>query len=415
MVRMAKPALKRTVTTAMLTLYGVGNIVGAGVYVLIGKIAEPAGYLAILAFLIAALVAFCSALSYAELASRFPVSAGVSVYLFEAFKKKHVSTVVGFMLIGAGVVSAATLAKGFAGYFTALVPIHPWLAMGGIILILTGIALKGIKESVGIAALFTVIEVGGLLLLIGSIIFAQPAAIGTFPEHFAASLGSLDTIAFTNLLSAAFIAFYAFVGFEDMVNIAEEVKKPQKAFPMAILVSMLVVTVLYSAVAITTLAVMTPHALSNSSAPLADAYHVATGNNPVILVFIGLVATLNGILVNIVMGSRILYGLARRGWTWLWFAKVSRYHVPARGLVLVSTIALVCALAIPLENLAQITSLLLLLIFCSVNLSLIIIRRQHPVKSKELRIAPTYLPWAGVITSLGLLAAQIMAIVYGLL
>lgn len=413
---MAKPALRRTVTTSMLTLYGIGNIVGAGVYVLIGKIAEPAGYLAVLAFLIAALVAFCSALSYAELASRFPVSAGVSVYLFEAFRKKWLSTLVGFMLVGAGIVSASTLVKGFAGYFTALVPIHPWLAMTGIILLLGGIALKGIKESVGTAALFTIVEIGGLLFLVGSIALAQPAAVGEFPAQFSTALGSLDALAFANLLSAAFIAFYAFVGFEDIVNIAEEVKKPQKAFPVAILASMLVVTVLYGAVAVATLAVMTPERLAESDAPLASAYETATGNSAIILILIGLVATLNGVLVNVIMGSRILYGLARRGWTSRWFAKVSRYHVPARGLMVVCCIALVCALAVPLENLAQITSLLLLLVFCLVNVSLIIIRKQHPIASeKKLHIAPRYLPWAGVITSLGLLATQIVAVIRGLL
>jgi basic amino acid/polyamine antiporter, APA family len=406
---MPSHTLKRTVTTPMLTLYGIGNIVGAGVYVLIGKIADPAGYLSLLAFAIAALVAFCSALSYAELASRFPVSAGVSVYLYEAFKKRSLSTTVGFMLIGAGVVSSATLVKGFSGYFTAIVPINANLAMIGIMLILTGVALRGIKESVGIAALFTCIEVGGLLFLIGSIMIAQPAAIGDFTNHFTHSLGAMNGASLAGLLSAAFIAFYAFVGFEDMINIAEEVKKPKRAFPIAIMASMIVVTFLYGSVAVGTLAVMSPDALSQSSAPLADAYQTATGNSAMLIIIIGIIATLNGVLVNIVMGSRILYGLARRGWTIHWFAKLSQQYVPARGLLIVSCVALLCAILIPLENLAQITSLLLLLIFCSVNISLIVIRHQHPIKANQLRVAPRYLPWIGAITSLGLLVVQLIS------
>lgn len=410
---MPRTTLKRTVTTTMLTLYGVGNIIGAGVYVLIGKIAEPAGYLSVLAFLIAALVAFCSALSYAELASRFPVSAGVSVYLFEAFKKKYLSTVVGFMLIAAGVVSSATLMKGFAGYFTAVVPVDPMIAMIGVAIMLAGIALKGIKESVGVAALFTVLEVGGLLFLVGSILLARPEAVAGFSVNFTTAFNAIDMVAFANLMSAAFIAFYAFVGFEDMVNIAEEVKKPTKAYPIAILVSMVVVTVLYSAVAIATLAIMSPEALSKSGAPLADAYTVATGNNAISIVLIGLVATLNGVLVNIIMGSRILYGLSRRGWATPWFGVLSRYQVPARGLVVVSLIALVCGLFIPLASLAQITSLLLLLVFFAVNVSLIVIRKQQPKHSEALHIAPKYLPWAGAATSFGLLAVQLVTMIPG--
>lgn len=390
----------------MLALYGIGNIVGAGVYVLIGKIAEPAGYLAVLAFLIAALVAFCAALSYAELAARFPVSAGVSVYLHEAFKSRIFSTIVGLMLVLAGTVSTATLFKGFAGYLHTFVPAPHWLIIILIACALLLLTLRGTKESVGAAALLTVIEVGGLIFLIASILFARPEAVATFSGHFVESLQTIDGAMLAGVLSASFIAFYAFVGFEDMVNVAEEVKKPQTAFPRAILISMVVVTVLYIAVAVTTLGVLTPQALGTSAAPLTDAYVAATGNTISILTIASLIATLNGAIVNIIMGSRFLYGMARRGWVSPWFKHLSRRSVPSRGLTIVALGALVAALLLPLERLAETTSLLLLFVFFSVNVSLIMIRKRTAAE-QHVKVAPTYLPWVGAFASAGLLIGQV--------
>lgn len=402
-----KPRLKRVVGSWMLTLYGIGNIVGAGVYVLVGKIAEPAGYLAVLAFLVAAIVAFCAALSYAELASRYPVSAGVAVYLHEAFKVKRISTIVGLMLVGAGVVSSATLLKGFAGYFQQLTGIEPWASIIGVSLILLVVMLKGIKESVGIAAILTVIEVGGLLFLVTSILSAQPNTVATFSHGFMGALNGFDIATFAGITSAAFIAFYAFVGFEDMVNIAEEVKNPRHAFPRAILISMAVVTALYLVVTVAALGVLTPALLSESNAPLADVFQVATGEQATIIIVISLLATLNGVLVNLIMGSRFLYGMAGRGWINKWFGKVSRWHVPARSTMLVGGLALVAALLLPIEQLAQTTSLLLLFVFLAVNVSLIVVRRRdRQDEPDKLKISPTFIPWAGAFASGALLLGQ---------
>lgn len=399
-------ALKRVVSTPMLTLYGIGNIVGAGVYVLVGKIAEPAGYLSIIAFLIAALVAFCAALSYAELASRFPVSAGVAVYLHEAFKVKWLSLTVGLMLVGAGIVSSATLLKGFAGYFYELVAVPLWMSCVVAAAALVGVMLRGIKESVGMAAILTIIEVGGLLFLIGSIFFTQPDAIVQYSHGFGSMWQQMDMTIVMGVIAAAFIAFYAFVGFEDMVNIAEEVKKPQKAFPKAILISMGVVTVLYVVVAVAALGVVMPSVLGASGAPLADAYHAATGGNPIVIVVISLLATLNGVLVNLVMGSRFLYGMGKRQWLPKIFSQLSRQHVPAASTVLVGVLALVAALWLPIERLAQMTSLLLLCVFLAVNVSLIVIRRRSGPKLRSLQISPTFMPWLGAVASVALLVGQ---------
>lgn len=405
------PALKRVVSAPMLTLYGLGNIVGAGIYVLIGKVTEPAGYLSIIAFIVAALVAFCAALAYAELAGRFPVSAGISVYLYEAFRKKGLSTIIGLLLVLAGTVSSAVLLKGFTGYFHSLVPWPPMLITILITVLLTTITLRGIQASVRSAAILTIIEVGGLLFLIGSILFAKPEAIAVFNTEFTQSLSVIDTAALSGVIAASFIAFYAFVGFEDMVNIAEEVKNPQKAFPKAILGAMAIVTVLYIAVAVVALGVLPPSILGSSGAPLADAYKTATGNATGIIVIVSLIATLNGVLVNIIMCSRFLYGLSGRGWITPWFSKVSRFHVPARGLLVIAAIALLCALWLPIENLAQITSLLLLFVFLAVNVSLIIIRRHDAKEERKLRISPHFLPWIGALAAGGLLIGQVLTMV----
>ncbi|HSD56045.1 MAG TPA: APC family permease [Candidatus Saccharimonadales bacterium] len=407
MDKTASQKLRRVVSTPMLAMYGIGNIVGAGVYVLIGKIAEPAGYLSIVAFLLAALVAFCAALSYAELAARFPVSAGVSVYLHEAFKAVRLSTVMGLLLVLAGAVSTATLLKGFTGYFHVLFESIPIPVITIITaLVLTAVTLKGIKESVGLAALLTVVEVGGLLFLVGSILLAQPDAIATFHNHFTDALGNIDSAALAGVLSATLIAFYAFIGFEDMVNIAEEVKEPRKAFPRAILIAIALVTVLYIAVTVVTLGVLSPSLLGESKAPLADAYHAATGNAVGVIVVISLLATLNGILVNIIMGSRYLYGLGKRQWISPWFSKVSGRHVPARGILIMTTIALIGALWFPIEHLAQLTSVLLLAVFFAVNTSLIVIRKR-PVTTPPVRISPTFVPWVGAVAAGSLLISQV--------
>lgn len=412
MAQHTKASLKRVVSMPMLALYGIGNIVGAGVYVLIGKIAEPAGYLAVLAFLAAALVAFCAALSYAELASRYPVSAGVAVYLHEAFKAKRLSTAVGLMLVVAGTVSTATLLKGFSGYFEQLTAVPPWLSITVVSVLLVGLMLRGIHESVGAAAVLTVIEVGGLIFLVVSILLAQPDAVSSYASGFSSALGAFDAGVLAGVISAAFIAFYAFIGFEDMVNIAEEVKEPQRAFPRAILLSLAVVTVLYIAVAVVTLGVLQSALLGSSNAPLADAYHAATGNATTGIVIISLLATLNGVLVNIIMGSRFLYGMANRGWIASWFGRVSKKHVPARAVVLVGAVALMAALWLPLERLAQLTSLLLLCVFAAVNISLVVIRKRSSQDERRFRLSPVYIPWLGAIASVALLVGQALTMLF---
>ena len=400
--------LDRVVSTPLLALYGIGNIVGVGIYVLIGQIAAQAGYLAVISFLVAGAVAFCAALSYAELATRFPVSAGISMYLQEAFKSRVVSTVVGLLLVGVGIISTATLLRGFSGYLHMLVPIMPVFVNLTLMTFLTLIAARGIKQSVIVAALLTVLEVGGLLFLIGSVLWSQPSAAVHFSQQFVQSAHSVGWTAVSGIVAASFIAFYAFVGFEDTVNIAEEVQHPRQAYPRALFVAMAVVASLYILLAIVVLGVVPLSQLANSEAPLALAYQMATGNTANVIIVISLVGTVNGMIVTMTMGSRFLYGLSRQGWIPSWFGRLSAQRVPLRSFLLVTAGALVCALTLPIERSAQITSLLLLLVFLAANVALVLIRKQSP--SDEQNLTPLYVPWLGMIASATLLIGQVIAI-----
>jgi amino acid transporter len=313
----------------------------------------------------------------------------------------------GILIIASGTISAATLLKGFGGYFVALFPlVNPIVVMGVTLAILLGIMLRGIKESVGVATVMTIIEVGGLLFLIGAVIIARPDAVPHYIDNFSHSLGSMNAAVTTGVIAAALIAFYAFIGFEDMVNIAEEVKKPQTAFPRAILAMMIVVTILYTVVVAVSLGVLSPRELGESNAPLATVYTSVTGQSAIVITIISLIATLNGMIVNIVMGSRFLFGLSRRGWIVPWFGKVSSHHVPFRGVISVTLVAFICAVLFPIEKLAQVTSFVLLFVFLGVNISLIVIRKRDAAKEKNMRISPMIVPWIGTFASGLLLLAQ---------
>lgn len=384
--------LRRSLGLPLVTLYGLGNILGAGIYVLIGKVAGEAGYSIVLSFVIAMLVAGLTAFSYMELSGRFPTSASVSVYLHKAFKQRWLSVFVGLAMVAAGITSAATLAKGFAGYLGTFVPI-PELALSiGLLLMIGGLAIKGINESALVAGIFTLVEIAGLLL----VIVVGHKTLGNISAH--QLLGVDPAVGWAGVMSGAFLAFYAFIGFEDMVNIAEETKKPQRTMPLAILISLVLSTILYLLVAVVAVNAVPPARLAQSTAPLLLVLNGGTA--ALFLTIIGISAAINGIIVQVIMGSRILFGLSRRGWLDAHLAEVdAATHTPllATGL-LVGLMIIACA-ALPLVSLARLTSLIVLLIFTLVNIALIVIKRRHP-NHKGLITVPTAIPYMGTISCL---------------
>jgi len=362
-----RPGLKRSLSLSLVTYYGLGNILGAGIYVLIGKVAAHAGAQAPLSFLLASLLAAFTAFSYAELSARYPFSAGEVVYVQEGLGLRQLSMLVGLLIIVTGVVSAATMARGFVGYLQVFIPFPAEAAIVTLMLGLGGLATWGISQSAITAAFITLVELGGLLLILW---VARPDA--------AAVINTLETFNFTpdavaaqGIFLGAFLAFYAFIGFEDMVNVAEEVHHPQRNLPLAILFALGIATVLYFAVAVVAVSTVNPDQLARSEAPLAFLYQQVRGTDPVLITAISLVAVINGALVQIIMASRICYGMGQRGWIPAWLARVNPVtRTPVSATVLVTLLMLILALWLPIESLARASSFFILLVFILVNVSL---------------------------------------------
>lgn len=397
--------LKRELGVWLLSFYGLGNILGAGIYVLVGKVAGEAGYFAPLSFLIAAVVAAFTAFTYAELSSRFPVAAGEAVYLQESFGWQWLSVLGGLLIAASGMFSAATIARGFAGYVQIFFALPDALLICGILLTLGLIAIWGISESVKVAALLTGLEVLGLLI----IIYIGSSKLSTLPDVVSEMPSLSDVAIWPGIFMGAFLAFYAFIGFEDMVNVAEEVSEPQKNMPRAIVFALIVSTVLYGLVSLVAVLNMTPSALAASDAPLADLYSEVTGEKPFLITFISMFAVVNGALIQIIMASRIFYGMARRRWIPTVFSRVNRRtHTPLIATVFVVIAVTLLALCFPLRELAESTSYLVLIIFFLVNLALLRIRRRF-VLPQNVRGYPVWVPVGGALGSFALLVAQIVS------
>lgn len=389
------PGLRRDVGLGLFVLYGLGNIIGAGIYVLVGKVAGEAGWQAPFAFLLAAAIALFSGLSYGELAARYPLSAGEAVYLDRAFGRRVLSMGVGLLIALAGMVSAATLARGFVGYFNEFFTVPAWLVVLTVPVLLTAIAVRGIAESARVAAALTLLEAGGLLWVI-AVASPQLPNLGTLSMPDVVPLSGL---AWQGVIAGAFLAFFAFIGFEDMVNIAEEVKEPQRTIPRGIVLAFVFSTVLYVLVTLVALATVSPAELSASDAPLADVYELATGQAPVLISLIGLVAVINGALIQIIMASRIFYGMSCNGWLPGFLGTVSeRTHTPVVATLVAGSIVLLLALFLPLVSLAKITSGLVLSVFTLINVSLVRIKLRDPAPA-GVNTRPLAVPVVGAVAS----------------
>ena len=403
---MNQPAqLKRGLSLWLLLFYGLGNILGAGIYVLVGKVAGSAGLFAPVAFFVAALVAGLTALSYAELAARYPLSAGGAIYVQRGLGLPALSVMVGLLIVLMGAVSAATIARGFIGYLDVLIELPDAAAITLLVVVLGAIATWGIVESVSIAALVTLIELLGL----GMVLAVAGDSLFSIPERLPELIPPMDPAIWQGIMFGAFLAFYAFIGFEDMVNVAEEVRNPVRNMPLAILLALGITTLLYAAICLTAVLTVTPEQLSASDAPLAMIYEHATGRKPVALGIIGIFAVVNGALIQIIMGSRLLYGMSQQGWLPTILGSVwSKTQTPVAATIVTAGMVLALALWLPLVTLAKSTSFLVLIVFSLVNLSLLRIKRRDP-HPEGLRVIPQWIPAGGIITSLGLLLFQLTA------
>ncbi len=396
-----RPSLRRTLSLPLLTLYGLGTILGAGIYALIGKVAGEAGANAPTSFLLAGAVALLTGLCFAELSARYPVSAGEAVFAKRGFGSARLATGVGLMIAMSGVVSAATMAVAFAGYLNVFVEVPFSLSVLSLTAILVAIACWGIAESVAIAALITLAEVSGLLFVVyvgSSQLLPETLSIHSFVPTW-------DPTQWGAIVAGSFIAFYAFIGFEDMVNVAEEVVEPEKNMPRGIILALVVSTLFYLVVAIVCVNAVAPSDLARHDAPLALVYEQATGNRPVLISAISLLAISNGALVQCIMAARVLYGLAEQGWLPRSLGAIHpRTQTPIRATLGVGALIAALALAVPLVSLAEATSFIILCVFSLVNLALLRIKRREP-RTQGFRL-PSWVPLLAFVTTALFLAAR---------
>jgi len=396
--------LKRSLSLPLTTFYGLGNILGAGIYVLIGAVIARAGDFAPLSFLVASLLACLTAFSYAELSARYPLSAGEAVYVQEGIGIRGVSVLVGLLIILAGIVSAATILHGFAGYLQVFIALPEVLVLLLLVLVLGGLAAWGINQSVMVSALITLVEIAGLVLVIG--VAAPGLSMAGFDTAVFTSLGKVDT--WSGVFAGGFLAFYAFIGFEDMVNVAEEVKQPERNLPRAILLALLVSSLLYFMVALVATTSVPGALLAESDAPLAYLYQYVTGREPVTITLIGMLAVINGALVQIIMASRVCYGMGRKGWLPVLFGKVHAVtQTPVIATAAISLLVLAMAWWFPIEILAKTTSFLLLMVFSLVNLSLWRLKRAG-LQPGGILCVPRWVPATGCAVSSAFIVIQAM-------
>lgn len=397
-------SLKRVFGLPTLVIYGVGDILGAGIYAVVGKIAGLSGALVWASFLVAMSVAALTALSYAELGSRFPVSGGVASFVHRAFRTEWLSVIVGWLMFCTCIVSMATLSKAFAGYLITFTPIFPaWLVVLALFCGLALINFRGMQESSSLNIFCTTLEVSGLLVVIlVSTLFISGGAAGN--AAITAPVVSGQTIGWIAVFQGAALAFYAFIGFEDIVNVAEEVKNPERNVPRAVLLSLGIAGVIYILVSWLATQVLSPAELSASGAPLLEVVRRAQPNFPgVVFTFIALFAVLNTAMLNFITASRLLFGMSRDGLLPAWFSKLHATRAtPYRTIVVILPIAIFLSLSGTLQFLAGTTATLILAMFCLVNVSLLIIKRREG-NAGGFRV-PSIIPVLALVSNLVLIA-----------
>jgi len=355
--------LKRELGLVSTTLYGIGVILGAGIYALIAVGAGLAGNMLWLSFLISAVIAIFTALSYAELSSMFPKEAAEYNYTKKAFKKESLSFMVGWVLAVGTIVAASTVALGFGGYLSALTGLEPNIGALVLIILMSALNYVGIKESSEFNSVSTVLEMLGLGIVIAVAFMSEPIIQ---VDLFQMPYGGLGDI-----LAAVSVVFFAYIGFENVANLSEEVKESRKIVPKALVLALAISTVLYMLVAVAAIREVGWEALSQSKAPLTLVVSRALGSYSNLLSFIALFATANTVLMFLIVPSRIFYGMAQGGSFPKIFSQIGSRGTPFISVFIVGFVAAVVALATDIKTVAQLTDLGVFIAYIAVNLALI--------------------------------------------
>ena len=391
-------SLKRVIGRRVLLLFVVGDILGAGIYALVGKVAGYVGGALWLPFLVAFVLAALTATAYAELVGKYPQAAGAALYVNKAFNIPFVTFIVAFAVLMSGITSASAAARAFGGRYLAEFVTLPVIVGAFIFLgLVTLVNFIGISESIKVNVVLTVIEAFGLLVIIAIGVYAllsgqgEPARALEFHPANGAFLGVLGGTA---------LAFYALLGFEDSVNLAEESKDPQRDFPRALFGGLIVAAVIYVAVAFTATMLVDTKTLTSSTGPLLEVVKVAGfAFPPKLFALIALLAVGNTALINMLMASRLVYGMAREGIVPKVFAAVHpATSTPWVSIVFTVGIAAVLVATGDVGNLADTTVLLLLCVFTMVNVAVLILRRDR-VEHDHFR-APSWMPVLGALVCL---------------
>jgi len=393
--------LKRSVGLPGLLFLGVGTMVGAGFYALLGKVAGVAGQLAPLSLLAAAGLAFLNGLAFAEFASRFPVSAGVARYVAEGFGAAWMPRLTGWLVIATGIVSAATLSLATVGFFQDLLPVPQVPALVVVVVALSALAAWGIGESIVFVGAITLVEVGALLVVLGLNI----ESLGAWRPL--AGEGTMPGLVI-GLFSGAFLAFYAFIGFEDLVSVAEETKEARQNVPRAILLSVVITTVVYLMVCIVAVAGVGPERLAASRTPVAELVTDLGSAAPLAITGVSLLTGINGALVQLIMAARVSHGMAHQGDAPAWLGRVHpKTRTPLLSTAAAGGVVLALALFFPLAGLARATSSIILVVFGLVNLSLWRIKGGQAQAPPGTFLMPRWVPLLGTVACAGVLTVEL--------
>ena len=396
--------LKRNITGPLLFLFILGDVLGAGIYALMGVLAGKVGGVLWAPLLAALVLALFTAGSYAELVTKYPKAGGAAVFAERAFRAPAVSFLVGFCMLAAGVTSAAGLALAFAGDYLGTFIDVPAIPAAIVFLgLVAALNARGISESVKSNVVMTVIEVSGLLIVIVSVAVmvgggrGEVDRIGQLPE------GSTPALA---ILGGAIIAYYSFVGFETSANVAEEIRRPSSVYPAALFGALITAGVVYVLVGLASATALAPSDLSKSSGPLLDVV-AATGVGVPNWVFsaIALVAVANGALLTMIMASRLAFGMAEHGLLPGVLTRVlPERRTPWVAILATTVVAMLLTLIGNLSTLAETVVLLLLFVFLSTNIAVLVLRRDS-VDHPHFRVW-TPVPVLGVLSCLLLLTQQ---------
>jgi APA family basic amino acid/polyamine antiporter len=394
-----KVELKRELGLLEVTLSGIGIILGAGIYALIGKAAALAGNSVWLSFAIASLIAVFTGLSYAELSSMFPKASAEHEYVRNAFGKK-LAFVIGWLIILSGVIGAATVALGFGGYFNAFfkVPVIP----SAIVLIaaLSFLLFYGIKETARFVMIATLIETAGLVI----VIFIGLPYLGKV-DYFEMPYG------WTGVFQASALVFFAYTGFEGIVKLSEETKSPEKTIPKGLILAIVLSIFLYITVALSAVSVMGWERLSTSDAPFADLAFLAFGSNAfILLTAIALFATANTVLMMMLGSSRIIYGMADSRTLPAFLASVhTSRRTPWTAILVTMVVSILFIFAGDIAFVANVDNFTLFVTFFIINAALILLRYKEPGMNRPFRIPLNagrlpLLPFLGMLSCVFMLA-----------